>query len=159
MRKRERERFQRLNFTEEDLEIRDSLYKDIGCQKNTAMYKIIITEENNKRKHAGYNYGYLAYFSDYPEDGTYIDTIYFSFPYQFDNIIKLYEGEFYQLFDNVTGKRIGYGNFDPDSPVEEIRGTVNECCLVCRFCFWHGMLYNEENGVGEYRCYRRENKL
>ena len=132
MRARERERFLRMNFTEEELEIRDRLYK---VNRKVARFKIVITTEHDrKRKHMkeadpdgslGYANGYLAYFSEYPEDGTYLDTLYFYSPYQYEDILSLYEGQLYQLFDMKTGQRIGYGSFDPDSPVEEIREFID----------------------------------
>ena len=153
MRAREEARFRSMNFTDEEIEIRNKLYK---ARKN-ARYKMIITTEHydmNKRKHLnevdpdgklGYTNGYLAYFTDYPEDGTYLDTVYFRYPYEYKMVIQLYEGQFYQLFDMETGERIGYGNLDPDSPVEEIRATNRECCDVCDMCFWTGLLYNEDD--------------
>ena len=147
MRTREKERFLRLRFTEKELEIRDRLYKERGCKRNAAKYKIVITEETDSAP--------MDFFIDNPEAGQYIDTIYFSFPWQFEMVLELYEGLFYQLFDMETGKRIGYGGLDPDSPVEEIRETVTECCKVCKFCFWHGMLFNENKNGNEYYCYRR----
>lgn len=163
MRARERERFMKLNFTEEELEIRDRLYK---VDRKTARFKIVITTEHyRKRKHLkeadpdgtlGYANGYLAYFTEYPEDGTYLDTIYFYNPNQYNDIVTLYEGQFYQLFDIASGERIGYGNFDPDNPIEEIREhTGKKCECVCQSCFWRGMLYNECDSIiknGEYYC-------
>ena len=150
MRERQKKRLlERCNYTPEELEIRETL----KANKHNAKYKIIITEEHydeKKRKHQnaatavlGYNNGYLAYFSDYPEDGNYIDMIYFNWPWEYQRIVQLYEGEFYQLFDVATGNRIGYGSFDPDSPIEDIRETKPECCYVCEHCFWRGTLYGE----------------
>lgn len=165
MRKRERERFLRMNFTEDELDMRNKLYKE----RNLASYKIVITQEHydRKRKHADaappYD-NYLAYFSDFPEDGDYVDTIYFYEPWQYNLIVKLYEGLFYQLFDLKTGKRIGYGSFDPDSPVEDIRGSgTGECCNVCELCFWRGMLYKEitvveKHGESYFYCYNPNEK-
>lgn len=162
MRTREKERFVKLGFTENELQIRDSLYKRRESRKNTANWKIIITTEHydqSKRKHSGYDpNGYLAYFTDYPEDGTYLDTIWFDHPEEFEKICTLYEGQFYQLFDNTTQKRIGYGSLDPDSPIEEIRAHVKQCCSVCQSCFWRGMLYGEIKDIKTtqgwmYTCY------
>lgn len=153
MRARERERFLRMNFTEDELKIRNELYK---ARKN-AKYKMIITTEhyNKQRKYDDrkppYD-DYLAYFSDYPDEGKYLDTIYFRYPYDYMDIIKLYEGQFYQLFNLDTGKEIGSGCLDPDSPVEEIRYDKDdpeyfECCCACAECFWRGMLYDETKEV------------
>lgn len=146
MRKRERERFiNKLNFTEKELMIRDRLYK----RRKAARYKIVIYGEryNSLGEYVDPEgntvYG-LFYFSDFPSDGVYYDTIYFYEPDQFLDIIKLYEGAFYELYDLETGKEIGSGTLDPDSPVEEIRETNKECCHVCKFCFWRGMLYGED---------------
>ena len=161
MRARERERFLRMNYNEGELEIRDRLYK---ARKN-AKYKIRITQEHydKKRKFSDddppYDY-YLAYFSDNPEEGTYVDTIYFSSPDDFQDIISLYEGLFYELFDISTGKRIGSGCLDPDSPVEEIRDNEGKTCGgVCKYCFWQGMLYDEvkDSFEGNYFCYNPDN--
>ena len=155
MRKRERERFQRMDFTEGELEIRDRLYKN----RKLAKYKIVITQEKGVA-YGVYENKYrekvsLADLSDNPSDGLYVDTIYFYRPDQFENIVGLYEGLFYELFEIESGKRIGYGMLDPDSPVEEIRETIKECCGVCEFCFWHGMLYDEEKEGSEYKCYMK----
>lgn len=153
MRERERKRFLRLHFTEAELEVRDRLYKS----RKLAKYKIIITQE----KRVGYGiyenkYGErvsLGDLGDFPNEGIYVDTIYFYRPDQFKDIVGLYEGLFYELYEIESGKRIGFGMLDPDSPVEEIRETVTECCCVCELCFWHGMLYNEEKDGNEYKCY------
>ena len=170
MRARERERFLRMNFTEKELEIRDRIYK---VKRELARFKMVITAEHyNKRKHLkevdpdgtlGYANGYLAYFCEYPEDGTYLDTVYFNDPDEYRDILTLYEGMFYQLFDMKTGDRIGYGSFDPDSPIEEIRERIGEdCCeTVCKFCFWRGLLYQEaenvtKNGMNFYTCYNKK---
>ena len=155
MRARERERFLRLNYTPQELEIRDGLYKN----RKLAKYKIRITEEHYDKKRS-FAYGkptyssYLTYFTDFPEEGTYLDTIYFYKPSQFENIMKLYEGMFYELFDLETGERIGYGSLDPDSPVEEIREHF-KCNDVCELCFWRGMIWGEkktEEINGNYFC-------
>lgn len=144
MRKRERERFLRMNFTEKELEIRDWLYKD----RDIAKYKIVITEENHNKSDS------LDVFSDFPEEGRYIDTIYFYYPDQYLDILKLYEGLFYQIFDLKSGKRIGYGMLDPDSPVEELREFEGKSCgSVCKFCWWRGMLYDEKKNGEFYHCY------
>lgn len=152
MRTRERERFIRLNFTPEELEIRDRLYTN----RKLARYKIIITEEHydKKRKHSNekppYD-SYLSYFTDHPEDGTYLDTIYFYEPSHLMDILKLYEGMFYQLFSVKENKLIGKGSLDPDSPVEEIREYegADNCCQVCEDCFWRGMIFGEAKTAGD----------
>lgn len=167
MRARERERFLRMNFTEKELEIRDRLYK---INRNYCRWKMVITTEKD-RKHMkeanpdgdlGYANGCLAYFSNYPENGKYIDTIYFNDPDEYRDIITLYEGLFYQLFDFISGERIGAGCLDPDSPVEEIRERIgDECGIVCKFCFWRGLLYDEaetivKNGTNYYVCHNKK---
>lgn len=144
MRTKERERFLRMNFTEKELEIRDSLYK----HRDKAKYKIVITEENHKKSDS------LDVFSDFPEEGRYIDTIYFYTPDQYLNVLKLYEGLFYQIFDLKSGERIGYGMLDPDSPVEEIREFEGKTCgSVCEFCWWRGLLYDEKRPDERFYCY------
>lgn len=126
MRKRERERFMnKLKYTEEELVIRDQLK---GNQHNSK-YKIIITEERDPN--------HLSYYCDNPWDGYYIDMIYFNNPCELEKIIRLYEGELYQMFIVGNGKMIGYGLLDPDSPFEEIQEIEpTECKGVCEFCWW-----------------------
>ena len=149
MRTRERERFLRMNFTEKELNIRNWLYKN----KKLAKYKIIITQENYKKSDS------LAYFSDYPEEGKYVDTIYFYNPDQYLDILKLYEGLFYQLFDLESGEIIGPGMLDPDSPVEEIREFEGKTCgRVCQSCWWRGLLYDEKRPDERFYCYNSNEK-
>lgn len=153
MRSRERERFMKMGFSGEELEIRDKLYK----AKKNATYKIIITEERVRNGKYVNKFGddvNLMYFADNPEEGDYVDTVYFSRPKEFNDILRLYEGLFYRMFDMESGEMIGYGSLDPDSPIEEIRMHTSECGSVCEYCFWRGMLYGEEKEMnGLVTCY------
>ena len=149
MRKRERERFLRMNYTEEELWIRNTLMKSKKYREQSRFKIVIYTERFNKYgqyvDRAGHKMQLLE-FSDSPEEGRYLDTIWFNYPREFEAIIKLYEGQFYVLFNMATGERIGYGSLDPDSPVEEIREHF-ECCDVCELCFWRGMIWGEKKDV------------
>ena len=142
----QRERFLSLNYTDHELEIRDRLMRP----EDKAVYKIVITEENEENDFED------CLFS--PGLGTYIDTIYFSNPREFNDIIKLYEGLFYELYTINNGQCIGSGMLDPDSPVEEIRSVNLKCYGVCDCCFFKGLLYNEneKDADGSYSCYLNE---
>lgn len=58
----------------------------------------------------------LDYISDHPWEGNLEATK------KFDTVEDLYrfEGLFYQLFDNKSGKRIGYGMVDGEYPAADI---------------------------------------
>lgn len=66
----------------------------------------------------------LAYISDHPWEGNLEETI------QFNTIGELFahdvEGLFYQLFDNESGRRLGYGMIDPDYPATDIQDFEKE---------------------------------
>ena len=66
----------------------------------------------------------LSYISDHPWEGNLEETI------QFNTIEELFahdvEGLFYQLFDNESGRRLGYGMIDPDYPATDIQDFEKE---------------------------------
>lgn len=89
------------------------------CKKNDGSekkkYTMIVTAEDERY---GVSVG-LGFFADALWEGSLEEVVYGN---SFD---ELYgdghnEGLFYQLYDSVTGKRISYGIFDPDTPKEEI---------------------------------------
>lgn len=71
-------------------------------------YTAIITSEPDGKG--------LDYISDHPWEGNLEATK------KFDTVEDLYrfEGLFYQLFDNKSGKRIGYGMVDGEYPAADI---------------------------------------
>lgn len=66
----------------------------------------------------------LDYITDHPWEGNLEETI------QFNTIEELFshdvEGLFYQLFDNESGRRLGYGMIDPDYPATDIQDFEKE---------------------------------
>ena len=68
-------------------------------------YFIIITCEED-------NHG-LTYYAEHPEKGMLIAIDWFSFSGELEEIVRHYEGYFYQLFDNKTDEIISYGVVDP----------------------------------------------
>lgn len=104
-----------------------SWYKKVGkAAKNstttTKKYILIVTSEDER-------YGrevQLNFFADKPWEGLLEDVVFgdnwneLFFDHKKDN-----EGLFYQLYATDTGKRIGYGILDPDSPAEEIEAYEN----------------------------------
>lgn len=150
MRAREYERFMKMNFSTEEIETRARLMR---VNRKICRYKIIITTECEKKLKNHNLSEYITYFSNHPENGKYLDTIYFYTPSQYYDIVKLYEGNFYQLFDLGTGERIGYGLFDPDNPLEDIaEQTGDKCEGVCEFCFKNGKNVMFKNETAYYAC-------
>jgi hypothetical protein len=89
---------------------------------NEKKYVMIVTSEDER-------YGrevQLDFFADKPWEGLLEDVVFgdnideLLFKHEPDN-----EGLFYQLYATDTGKRIGYGILDPDSPAEEIEAYEN----------------------------------
>lgn len=77
-------------------------------------YIMLITEEDERNEHQ------LDFYADRPWEGLLRDIIYGN------NISELCssgenEGLFYQLYESKSGKRIGYGIFDLDSLVDDIK--------------------------------------
>ena len=89
----------------------------------------------------------LQYYSDCPEDGEYEGEAEFSTLTEYEDIVKEWEGHLYQLFKG--DERIGYGIFDPDSPVEEIVLAGLDCCGDCAECFWK-RAYDNRYGGGDF---------
>lgn len=80
-------------------------------------YCMIVTAEDER-------YGSekeLGYWAEHPEDGILQDIV---FGQNIDTLIKPgNEGLFYQLYDMVSGKRIGYGSIDWGIIEEEINNA------------------------------------
>ena len=79
-------------------------------------YIMIVTSEDERYENDEVQ---LDFFWDNPWEGKLEDIVYG------DSWDELFgdghnEGLFYQLYSTETGKRIGYGSLDPDSPREEI---------------------------------------
>lgn len=85
--------------------------EDMNASSEKPKYTCIITSEPDGPG--------LAYISDHPWEGNLEETI------QFNTIGELFahdvEGLFYQLFDNESGRRLGYGMIDPDYPATDIQ--------------------------------------
>lgn len=93
-------------------------------KKNTGSgkkYTMIITSEDERYGEKG-----LSFFSDNPWEGNLEEVI---FGDDFDALFGngRNEGLFYQLYCNESGKRIGSGSLDPDSPREEIQLWEEKC--------------------------------
>lgn len=91
-------------------------------------YRIVITIDGDDNG--------LEYYSNFPEDGDFVAELKIHNLSEFYQAIKEYEGYFYQLYKGDDKERIGWGTFDPDSPIEEIVSAGVECCNNCDECFW-----------------------
>lgn len=102
-----------------------SRYKNIllnrkTCSDKAKKYTVVITSEPKNKS--------LDYISNYPWEGNLEDII------EFDTMEELFEndieGLFYQLFENGSGKRLGYGAVNSDYPYMDIqefeKGYTNE---------------------------------
>ena len=116
-----------------------------------AEYKMIFTWEREFVPEDEFGtpiaYTPLQYYSDYPEDGEYEGEAEFDTVTEYRNILKEWEGHLYQLFKGY--ERIGWGCFDPDSPVEEIVLAGLNCCGDCDECFWK-RAYDNRYGGGDF---------
>lgn len=79
-------------------------------------YVMIITSEDERYASGEKD---LGWFGEHPWEGILEDIVFGN------NWEELFgdgrnEGLFYQLYSTETGKRIGYGSLDPDTPREEI---------------------------------------
>ena len=86
---------------------------------NDYKYVIIITSEDERYNNGKEDSVGLDFFADNPWEGS-LEAVMFG-----NNWNDLfgdgeYEGLFYQLYSLDTGKRVGYGILDPDSPEKEI---------------------------------------
>lgn len=90
------------------------------CSDKTKKYTVVITSEPKDKS--------LDYISNHPWEGNLEKTV------EFNTIEELFEhdveGLFYQLFENGSGKRLGYGSVNSDYPYMDIqefeKGYVNE---------------------------------
>ena len=89
----------------------NKIREDMKASSEKPKYTCIITSEPDGPR--------LAYISDHPWEGNLEETI------QFNTIEELFdhdvEGLFYQLFDNESGQRLGYGMIDCDYPATDIQ--------------------------------------
>ena len=91
-------------------------------------YTMIITSEDERY---GTNLDYqLSHWTDNPWDGLLVDVVHGN---TYDELMKYgdFEGLFYQLYDNTTGRRIGYGMIDA-SIEEEIEWNEKVYITVYR---------------------------
>ena len=80
-------------------------------------YTLIATCEDDRYRTSGYN---LSHWTDEPWDGLLCDVVHADTADELIRKSAPQEGRFYQLFENGTGERVGYGTIDFDSIREEI---------------------------------------
>ena len=86
-------------------------------------YTVIITSEDERYG----NEKQLSFFAENPWEGKLETVLFTEGTNDLDEVAK-FEGLFYQLYDSMSGNRIGYGVIDPDYPrtdIEEYEKTKN----------------------------------